>query len=412
MSNGFYRTCWRLALNQDIKYSKRSETDRIFPALDALSQKSEIVATDISSASEQDILTMSSLGQLGRFGNQLFQYAFLRICALKSGARVECPSWVGQSLFGQIDPSISRRLAPAIEQLDQGETLFDVFPEFIPYLEKIAGAPSVRVGVEALEEGLTNVDLWGFFQFHTRFLQPHQAFVRSLFQPIPDLRAALEVGLGELRSRGKTIIGVHIRRGDFVRLPLAGFTLVVPLAWWCDWLDSIWNQFEQPVLFLCSDELEQILPAFARFNPVTCHDLSIELSQLQAIDAEFYVDFFMLSQCDVVGISNSVFSFAACLLNEQGQQFFRPCWDFSIKFVQFDPWDSLPLLYIGDGQPKILKRIDEGASVALATGGRLGLLKYFCVQVPISIARRWLVRIYLSYQGSGWQGVFRLFNRH
>ncbi|HTL87797.1 MAG TPA: alpha-1,2-fucosyltransferase [Leptolyngbya sp.] len=353
---------------------------------------------------------MSSLGKLGRFGNQLFQYAFLRICALQSNARVECPNWIGQSLFGRLDAPILQRLPPAIEQLDSGESLFDAFPEFIPYLEKIAGAPSVRVGVEALEQGLSDVDLWGFFQVHTRFLQPHQAFFRSLFQPVPDLRATLEIGLAQLRSRGKTVIGLHIRRGDFVRLPMAGFTLVVPLEWWCDWLDSIWHQFDQPVLFLCSDELENVLPSFAKFKPVTCNDLSIDVPQLQAMNAEFYLDFFMLTQCDIVGISNSVFSFAACLLNEQGQQFFRPCWDFSIKFVQFDPWDSLPLLYIGNGQPRILKRIDEVAAVALATQGRLGLLRCLCFQVPTSIVRQYFVRIYLSYQGRGWRGVFKLFN--
>ncbi|MBD2066346.1 alpha-1,2-fucosyltransferase [Leptolyngbya sp. FACHB-671] len=396
-------------MDKDLKYSKRSETDQVFRAINSLNQPTETTATDTSS-SERSILTMSSLGKLGRFGNQLFQYAFLRICALQSNAQVECPAWIGQSLFGHTDPPITQRLPPAIEQLDQGEALFDAFPEFIPYIEKMAGAPSLRVGVEALEQGLTNVDLWGFFQVHTRFLQPHQTFFRSLFQPVPDLRDALEVGLAKLRSQGKTIIGVHIRRGDFVRLPLSGFTLVVPLAWWCDWLDSIWDQFDQPVLFLCSDELERVLPAFAKFNPVTCKDLSIELPQLQAINAEFYIDFFMLSQCDVVGISNSIFSFAACLLNERGQQFFRPCWDFSIKFIQFDPWDSLPLLYVGDGQPKILKGIDEAAAVALATQGRLGLLRCLCVQVPISLTRQWLVRTYLSYQGAGWRGVLRLLN--
>lgn len=391
-------------MNQS-KYSKHSETDQVFRTLDSLDQTAESFATDAPSTFEQSVLTMSSLGKLGRFGNQLFQYAFLRICALRSNAQVQCSAWVGQSLFGHADPPVSQRLPAAIEQLEQGETLFDAFP-FIPYIEKMAGASSIRVGVEALEQGLADVDLWGFFQFHTRFLQPQQAFFRSLFQPVPELRAALEVGVAQLRSQGKTIIGVHIRRGDFVQLPWAGFTLVVPLEWWCEWLDRLWPQLDQPVLFLCSDELDQVLPAFAKYEPVTCNDLSIELPQLEAINAEFYVDFFMLSQCDVVGISNSVFSFAACLLNERGQQFFRPCWDFSIKFIQFDPWDSLPLLYSGDGQPKILKRVDEMAAIALATQGRLGLLRCLCVQVPVGVARQWLMRAYLSYQGSGWRGVF------
>ena len=401
-------------MNQDSKYSKHSETDQVFRTLDSLSQTIETAVTsDTLSTSEQGVLTMSSLGKLGRFGNQLFQYAFLRICALKSGAQVECSSWVGQSLFGQTDPPISRCLPPAIERSAQGETLFDALPEFIPYIEKIAGVPSTRVGVEALEQGLSNVDLWGFFQIHTRLLQPHQAFFRSLFQPVPDLKEPLEAGLAQLRSQGKTIIGVHIRRGDFVRLPMAGFTLVVPLAWWCDWLDRMWTQFDQPVLFLCSDELDRILPAFTKFKPVTCNDLSIELSQLQAIHAEFYIDFFILSQCDVVGISNSIFSFVACLLNERGQQFFRPCWNFSVKFIQFDPWDSLPLLYMGDGQPRMLKRIDEIAAVVLATQGWLGLLKCFLIQFPTSVMQQSLMRIFMSYQGSGWRGVFRLLtDRH
>jgi hypothetical protein len=55
---------------------------------------------------------MSSLGRLGRFGNQIFQYAFLRICANESGARVgneaSCPRSVG-ALFGS-KPRLSAEL--------------------------------------------------------------------------------------------------------------------------------------------------------------------------------------------------------------------------------------------------------------------------------------------------------------
>jgi hypothetical protein len=108
---------------------------------------------------------MSSIGQLGRFGNQLFQYAFLRICASESGSTVECPPWIGQSLFGHQDATITKRLPPAIEKKDEEETLFDMIPEFIPYLEKLANAKSIRVGAEALNSGIYDVDLWGFFSF-------------------------------------------------------------------------------------------------------------------------------------------------------------------------------------------------------------------------------------------------------
>lgn len=219
------------------KYSTKSETERVFSVFDTF-QKDAVntlaTSTDATTTSVEPVLTMSCLGQLGRFGNQLFQYAFLRICAEKSGSRVECPSWIGQTLFGHQDAPISQRLPPAIECLDVGESLFDIIPEFIPYLENIADAKSYRVGSEALEHGITNVDIWGFFQFHTRLLAPYKEYFRSLFQPVSELKSPLEDGLNILRSKGKTIVGIHIRRGDYITEPQVGFTLAFPAKWYCE----------------------------------------------------------------------------------------------------------------------------------------------------------------------------------
>lgn len=51
------------------------------------------------------------LGGLGRFGNQLFQYACARGYARKVGAQLETNRWVGQSLFKNVDdPPISKQL--------------------------------------------------------------------------------------------------------------------------------------------------------------------------------------------------------------------------------------------------------------------------------------------------------------
>jgi hypothetical protein len=147
------------------KYSSRTETERplnVFAMLrkDAADTKATSLFTE---SVNTPVLTISSLGRLGRFGNQIFQYAFLRICAAKSGAHVECPPWIGQTIFGHHDPPISRRLPPAIERGEFGESLFDVIPEFVPYLEQLADARSCRVGSEAIEKGLKDLDLWGFF---------------------------------------------------------------------------------------------------------------------------------------------------------------------------------------------------------------------------------------------------------
>jgi hypothetical protein len=398
---------------ENSNYSPKSETDRVFNVFEGFNKDAEntksLSAKDAENPS-QPILTMSSLGQLGRFGNQLFQYTFLRICAKQSGAKVECPAWIGQTLFGHNDSPISHRLPPAIECRDNGETLFDFIPEFIPYIEKLAVANNSRIGSEALEHGLVNVDLWGFFQVHTQLLKPHKEYLRSLFQPVSDLKFALEDGLNLLRSKGKTIIGIHIRRGDYITFPLAGFTLAVPSRWYCQWLDSIWNNLEEPVLFLCSDELDSIIHDFDKFNPITSKDLNVKLPErIKDLNVEFYIDFFMLSNCDVVGISNSIFSFFACLLNDRSKLFVRPHWDFSSKFTVFDPWDSEPLLWLGGKECKFFKSLAEVLYITYITQGIWATLKCIFIYIPLNRIKGWGLRAYLGYQIQGMVGVVKSF---
>lgn len=392
-------------------YSSKSETERVFSVFDNFRKNAEDIQSSFVEedlGDRQPLLTMSSIGQLGRFGNQLFQYAFLRICAEKSGAKVECPPWIGQTLFGHNDSPISKRLPPAVERRDVGESLFDVIPEFIPYLEKLAGAKSSRVGSEVLETGLANVDLWGFFQFHTRYLKSHQQYFRSLLQPVSDLRVALENSLNILRSKGKTIVGIHIRRGDYITEPRVGFTLVFPTKWYCDWLAEIWDKLENPVLLLCSDDIDSIIDDFDKFSPLTSKDLEVKLPErIKDIDIEFYIDFFMLSNCDVVVASNSNFSFVACMLNERAKMFVRPRWDFSMKFAVFDPWDSDPLLWLGDRQSKFVKSLPDILYITYVTQGLWAMLKCLLIYVPQSSIKGWAIRAYLAYQVEGIFGIVK-----
>jgi Glycosyl transferase family 11 len=384
------------------KYTAKSELDRLFSTFGNLSKDAEVTKTlsaNDTTDNQHPVLTMSSIGKFGRFGNQLFQYAFLRICAERSGARIECPTWVGQTLFGHQDASISKRLPPAIESRGEEVSLFDVLPELIPYIEKLADAKSSRVGSEVLDKGLANVDLWGFFQFHTRHFKSHQQYFRSLFQPVDELKLALDNGLTVLRAKGKTIVGIHIRRGDYLTQQRAGFTLVFPTQWYCEWLEGIWSDLEDPVLLLCSDDLDSIVADFAKFSPVTTSDLKIQLpAGMEELD--FYSDFYMLTQCDVVCGSNSNFSFVACMLNQQAKMFVRPCWDFSSRFTMFDPWNSDPVLYIGT-PPKFFKSLSDSIRTTYATQGIWAMLKSIFLYFPGSLLKEWLLRVYLRYKTIG-----------
>ena len=392
-------------------YSNKSETERIISVFDSFSKDDEetksLSAKDIEN-DNQPVLTMSSLGKLGRFGNQMFQYAFLRICADNNGARVECPPWIGQTLFGHKDRPISNRLPPAIERWDVDKNLFDIIPEFIPYIETLADAKSSRISSDILNYDLVNVDLWGFFQLHTRLLRPYKQYFCSLFQPVDDLKYPLEDGVNILRSKGKTIIGIHIRRGDFIKEPRAGFTLVIPSKWYCERLEEIWDKLEDPVLFLCSDDLDNILTDFDKFSPVTSRELNIKLPKnMKDLDIEFYIDFFILSNCDVVITSNSIFSFVACMLNQRAKMFIRPHWDFSSKFVVFDPWDSEPLLWLGGEQAKFFKSLTDILYTNYVTQGFWAMLKCLFIYLPTNRIKGWLVRAYLGYKIQSVVGVVK-----
>ncbi len=394
------------------KYAGKSETDRgvsVFKTFQKDAERIKSLSADDATISNEPVISMSSLGDLGRFGNQLLQYAFLKVCAKKSNARMECSSWIGQTLFGLKDAPISRRLPLAVEESYFGPNLFDYIPEFIPYLEKLSNQSSFRIpGEEIIESAKVNVDLWGFFQVHTQYLQPYKQEIRSWFEPVSDLKSALLDGLEVLRSQGKTIVGVHIRRGDFFSVPMAGFTLVVPSKWWCEWLESIWDELENPVLFLCSDDLDNVIDDFKKFSPITYKDLDIKLPErMKDLDIGFYTDFYLLSNCDIVGISNSIFSFTACMLNDRGKMFVRPTWDFSTKFEQFDPWNSVPLLHIGYPQQKSFKSYGDAVYTTCVTQGIWGMLKFIFIYYPKNLVKTWLIRAYLGYQIQGFLGVFK-----
>jgi hypothetical protein len=258
------------------------------------------------------VITMSTLGSNGRFGNQLFQYAFLKIYGKRHHLQVETPLWIGQYLFGHQDPPITRPL-PMIRQYSYRLDLDYIANSQIPF---------------------KNVDFWGYFQYHTSYYAPEKEYFRSLFKPVPAIEARMGEVFNRLRAKGKTLVGLHLRRGDYGTYGPNSTFFIAPSEWYKEWLRGVWDTLDEPVLFIASDEPDKVLGDFAEFHPVTSNDIGGCFPE-----ASFYPDFYILSHCDLVAISNSSFSFAACMLNEQGKLFVRP-YPLESKLIPFDPWNS------------------------------------------------------------------------
>lgn len=132
-----------------------------------------------------------------------------------------------------------------------------------------------------------------------------------------------------MRSRGATVVALHLRRSDFG----TGKFWIAPERWYLDWLAAIWPTLDDPVLYIASDD-PRLATAFSAYRPLTADSLSAPQP-----GAEFLEDFFLLASAHVLAISNSTFSGMAALLNESAGTFLRP--ERSANgLVAFDPWDT------------------------------------------------------------------------
>ncbi len=256
---------------------------------------------------------------MGRLGNQIFQYAFLKLYASRYSLGVETPVWIGQYLFGHDDPPIRAPL-PAVDQIPWAPHPFK--PPQPDYL---------------------NVDIGGQYTWHTSFYRPFQSKFQAMFQPVQHIQEKVEQGMTKLRKKGKTVVGIHIRRGDFLRLKWANHprNFPVPTEWYTRWLHSIWHSLDNPVLYIASDNLRSVLPDFQAFHPVTSRDLFTNFPtepMFFDINPSIYPDYYVLSQSNILAISNSSYSFSASMLNTKCETFMRP--HKSQTLVTYDPWNS------------------------------------------------------------------------
>jgi hypothetical protein len=276
---------------------------------------------------------MRELGRCGRWGNQVFQYQFLRLYADRWGLEVQLPPWVGNELCGFSEPNISVMLPHAHEKW-QGNHLDEQVP------------PRANEFV--------NTDWRGYAQYHASYYAPWKYEIRSWFMPtlevldqvLPATQWALEQFIAK-----RTIIGLHIRRGDYGRLIFH----LTPKEWWRKWLEENWQRFVNPILFIATESPET-LEWFADYDPVTMADLNVtlkpsrryynylshDLAKREPWQMDFFPDWYMLTLCDVLALSNSTFGFTAAMMNK----FLQECWRSSIPeqgFESIDPWDSRPM---------------------------------------------------------------------
>lgn len=246
---------------------------------------------------------MRKLGRHGRFANQLFQYAYLRLFCKE----YQCPPWIGQFLFGHDDPPVTANLPTVTEK-----RIYDI--------------------AKSRVRGRDNINIKGYFQYHTSCYPDRGAF-QALFQPVPAVKEQVDLVPHMLRSGGRTLVGLHIRHGDYGTLKRKGqrWCFRAPTQWYLDWLEERWDRLPNPALLIATNDPDNVLPDFGAYKPICMMTAPDE--------APYYSDFYMLTQCDYLLISNSSFGFAASMINDCEPTCYRPRLS-EKKLISYDPWCS------------------------------------------------------------------------
>jgi hypothetical protein len=252
-------------------------------------------------------LTNTRLGLDGRWGNQLLQYAFLRMYAAEHGLAVEAPDWIGRDVYGFDDPLPSG----GYRVVEESEA-------------DLAGALNRRTGAS-----FADADVRGYFCYETRDFARHRGLFQGLFAPAPKAAAVAAPALARVEERGRTVVALHLRRGDFGW----GRFWIAPEDWYLDFLRRAWPDLDRPVLYVATDDPPAVA-RFSEFRPLTAGDVCSPIP-----GAEFFVDFHVLANAHVLAAANSTFSIVASLLNVRAASFQRP--DRALaRLVPYDPWNT------------------------------------------------------------------------
>lgn len=286
------------------------------------------------------------LGFTGRLGNQIVLYCIIRYLERLHQIDIYHSRWKGEDWF-QLD---------SIPVTAFGLKLDDIYVDNETYkYDKI-----LRLRIERMPEelipfkhrfikfGTSESLLTGKFSLHGKtifhsprvnmaLLKSDEEFLRKILQfkePYKDM-------IGKIKSSlfgSKKLIVIHVRKGDYNLMVNPYYIFVT--RFYTKWLEEHFDTNSQ--LYVCGQPTQNIRSAFSKYQPVYLDNV-LKSNLLNGINEKYIdiiIDHGLMRVADHVLITNSSFSFTACMLSDNSNaRFYRPQME-SGKLVDFDPWNS------------------------------------------------------------------------
>jgi hypothetical protein len=264
------------------------------------------------------MVTFSHLGKLGRFGNQLFQYAGTKLYAQLNNFSFACPGWIGSDVFENVKPYTVKEYF--VSRFYRTYQLND-FKELnkLARIKRGLGLLKYAVDMRDLyQHPKDNVDILGYMQdpLNLELIAKHKNLVRSWF----GFKKEINDSFKDATAKYEPWIGVHIRRGDMVKRGL-----IVPIEKYIEFL----AQHKDKKIYISSDD-PQISQAFSNFNIIR------PINPMPDIP-NFVFDFWMLANADMIVGCGSTFSWWAAYSGNRNNYYSPP-------LIHLWPKDYKPIL--------------------------------------------------------------------
>ena len=240
------------------------------------------------------MIGFNHLGRLGRFGNQMFQYAALRGIAANNGVGYCLP------LYQQaVDTGDGNMIRTELFDCFNMESVSELNIQSIDNDRPIVQENGFNFNEELFNKCSVWVSLYGFFQTEKYFknvedvIRKDFTFNDEILDPCKEMMDSVE---GQ-------VVGLHIRRTDFLTNPNHNF---VGLEYYKKALENFNDSTN--VLVLSDD-------------PKWCHEQSLfQDDRFMISDSESgYIDMCLMSMCTDYIIANSSFSWWAAWLGNRGK---------------------------------------------------------------------------------------------
>ena len=223
------------------------------------------------------MISFKTLGQYGRLGNQLYQYAFLRTTAQRLGVKFFCPEWRGDKIF-LLNDEQERSRVPG-----QTKTV---------YRQPLENCGFVEDALH-IEDG---TDIIGFFQAEQYF---DRGKVTRWYAFRPEGVRAVQENYRHIDFPQCT--GIHLRFGDMKSNPNY---VVLPPRYYAEALSRV-RPRQQVLVF--SDEMDRAKE----------HLRDLSGNFLYVKGNEDFEELYLMTRCRDFVCSMSTFSWWGAWLNEQ-----------------------------------------------------------------------------------------------